>query len=88
MFNSIFNDALPVLGKYAPMVATALGHPAAGAVAFGILNAIYELTNKHVLEASETIKKNPQLLKKVEGEFVNWAQENLDKDDDGHFKFK
>jgi hypothetical protein len=87
MFNSILKDSLPVLGKYAPMVATALGYPTAGAVAFGILNALYELTSKHVLEAPSAINKNPELLKKAEGNFVNWAHNNLEKDENNEFKF-
>ena len=89
MFNSIFKDCLPVMQKYAPLIATALGYPGAGAVAFGILNSVYNLTGSHVLEAANTINNSPtSMLTEAEGNFFKWANEHLPTEIDGEVKFK
>lgn len=89
MFNSIFKDCLPIIEKYAPLIATALGYPEAGAVAFGILNSVYNLTNGHALDAAKTINEgDPKILEEAEGNFLKWANEHLPTEIDGEIKFK
>lgn len=78
MFDFLFKDCLPVLEEYAPLIAKAIGFPNAGAIAFSILNQIFNLTNNPVGHTPDIINKSdPDVLRNAERMFLDWLIKNI-----------
>ncbi len=78
MFKDLVKDAFPILEKYTPIIATALGSPYGGAAAmFGLnlLGSVFGVQPDHIDNLNQTIAEHPDpatALSGVDDRFRTW----------------
>jgi hypothetical protein len=89
MFNVLLKDAMPLIEKLCPVIFSALGFPVAGSIAMTILNEVFDLQGKPLLDAPHIINEAPEFkFKDAEDRFLAWARQNMPLEVDGEIKFK
>lgn len=82
MLKDIFGEAFPILEKFAPLLAGAVGSPGASfgtAVALNVLARAFDLPPNELGQIKEAIVSDPEAqnkLETIEGNFSNWFKNN------------